>query len=84
MPPGERSPRRRPATTPDDPGQVPDSIRPRAVEVPLPEPEPEPVKRFRVLVSVDGWTAGEEIEQPSSARTAAMVAMGYLAALVDQ
>jgi hypothetical protein len=87
MPPGERAPRKRPTVTaPDGTGDAPASIRPRAVEVPLPEPEPElPAGgRFRVLVSIDGWTVGEEIEQPLIPRTAALVGMGYLLALGDQ
>jgi hypothetical protein len=87
MPPGERTPRRRPAAAPDGTGQEPASIRPRAVEVPLPESEPEPVigaARFRVLISIDGWTAGEEIMQPPIPRTAALVGMGYLAPLGDR
>jgi hypothetical protein len=85
MPPGERATRKRPVAAPD--GDPPASIRPRAVEVPLPEPEPEPEPaaggRFRVLISIDGWTAGEEIVQPLVPRTAALVGMGYLAALGD-
>lgn len=86
MPPGERAPRRRPAAAPDGTGQEPASIRPRAVEVPLPESEPEPATggaRFRVLVSIDGWTAGEEIVTPLTPRTAALVDMGYLAGMAD-
>lgn len=81
MPPGERATRKRPVAAPD--GDPPASIRPRAVEVPLPEPEPAAGGRFRVLISIDAWTAGEEIVQPLVPRTAALVGMGYLAALGD-
>lgn len=64
-----------------------ESIRPTAVTLQVEEPEPEPAPpgtaRYRVLVSVDAWTAGEVVEVPPDARLAALVELGYLRTLGD-
>jgi len=82
MPPGERTPRRPPATPPDDPGgSRTASIRPVAVEVPLPVPPPEPVagRRYRILISFEDFTAGEVRELAPSPRLEVLAQMGLLA-----
>jgi hypothetical protein len=45
-------------------------------------PEPSP-RRYRVMVSIDGWTAGEVHELEPKVRTLALVALGYLREVED-